>query len=248
MFTGIGFIAFCFIFGGGVAGLLLGKILPESYRTEPTHKAVQLTMGSVGLLAALVLGLLVASAKNNFDTSNKEVEQFSASLILLDREIMNFGQDAKPIRDLLRGFTEEKFAQIWGQSVPVDHSRTVALLDDIQSRLRMLTSQNEVHREARSTALHYVDELKQNSRLLAVQEVSRTPRAFLMVMVFWLSMLFLSYALFAPANAIYVGALFVAAISLSVAVNLIVDMDHPFRGFIKVSPVPMQQALERMTP
>jgi hypothetical protein len=43
-----------------------------------------------------------------------------------------------------------------------------------------------------------------------------------------------------------VVALFVCAISLSVAIFLILEMDRPFEGFITVSAEPMQGALAHM--
>jgi hypothetical protein len=124
MFTGIGLVAFIFIFGFGAAGLFLGKLLPKDHHSDATQKTVQMAMSTVGILAALVLGLLIASAKNNLDTGNREIEQFSTCLILLDREAAHLGAEAAPIRGLLRTFTEQKIAQTWTESTVADHSRT----------------------------------------------------------------------------------------------------------------------------
>jgi hypothetical protein len=252
MFTGIGLIAFCCIFGAAVAGFLLQERLPESQRTEATQKTVQTTMSVVAILAALVLGLLIASAKAGFDTRSREIEQFSASLTLLDRELLHFGQEQKDIRALLRDFTTRKLAQTWrtdhGSLPAVDDLQTVQMLDDIEDRLRALTPQTELQRAARSSALQLAGELKRTSRLLAVQESSQTPRPFLMVVIFWLSILFVSYTIFAPFNATVIATILVGALSVSIAVNLIFDMDRPFAGFIKVSSAPMQQVLEKMKP
>jgi hypothetical protein len=156
MFTGIGLIAFCCIFGAGLAGFLLRKILPEDQRTDATHKTVQTTMNVVAILAALVLGLLIASTKTNFDTRSKEIEGFSANLTLLDRELMHLGEEQKDVRTLLRDFTARKIAQTWrtGAPAPVaDEAQTVQMLDDVEDRLRALTPQLEIQRAARSSAL-----------------------------------------------------------------------------------------------
>jgi hypothetical protein len=74
-------------------------------------EAVQRTMTVVGILVAPVLGLLIASSKTSFDTRSREIEQFSANLTLLDRELSHFGQEQKEIRALLRDFTARKIAQ-----------------------------------------------------------------------------------------------------------------------------------------
>jgi nitrate reductase gamma subunit len=255
MFTGVGLIAFCCIFGAGVAGLLLRRILPEDQRTDATQKTVQTMMNVVAILAALVLGLLIASTKTSFDTRSKEIEEFSANLTLLDRELMHLGQgqqEQKEMRALLRDFTAREIAQTWrtGANPPpvTDDVQTVQMLDDVENRLRTLAPEVEIQRAARSSALQLAGELKRTSRLLAVQESGQTPRLFLVVVIFWLSILFISYTIFAPLNATIVATLFAGAFSVSIALNLIFDMDRPFAGLVKVSSVPMQQALEKMKP
>ena len=125
---------------------------------------------------------------------------------------------------------------------------TVRMLDEIQERLRGLAPPNKSLRAARQSALQLIGELKLTSRMLAVQENSRMPRPFLVVVIFWLSMLFLSYAVFAPFNATVIGSLVICAISVSIAMNLTYDMDQPFTGLIRVSSLPMQQALDGMQP
>jgi hypothetical protein len=129
-----------------------------------------------------------------------------------------------------------------------EHAQTVKMLGDLEDRLRAFTPQTEVQRAARTSALQLAGDLKRTSRLLMVQESSQTPRSFLTVVVFWLSLLFLSFAIFAPLNATVLAAIIAGAFSVSMAVNLIFDMDHPFEGFIRVSPAPMQQAFEKMKP
>lgn len=251
MFTGIGLIAFVCIFGAGLLGFLLSRLLPASHRAEETQRAVHMILSIVGLLAALVLGLLVASTKTSFDTRSQEIEQFSANLTLLDRELAHFGQDAKMMRDQLRTFTARKIAQTWTDRDAAsenDATEGVRLLDSIERAMRALTPQGEVLVEARKNALLLTGNLKQTSRLLSVQQISETPRPFLIAVIFWLSILFLSHTIFAPFNATVIATAFVAAFSVSMAVNLIFDMDRPFTGFVRVSQVPMQQALDRMKP
>jgi hypothetical protein len=122
------------------------------------------------------------------------------------------------------------------------------MLDDIQQRLRAWKPQNEIAREERTNAMQLANELQQTSRLLEVQQNSQTPRPFIIVVIFWVSVLFLSYAVFAPVNAIVIVAMLISSISVSMAVNLILDMDHPFSGFIRAPSITMQQALDNMRP
>ncbi len=236
MFTGIGLISFICIFGAGLLGLVLQGRLPGSHKTEETRRTVHHIMSVVALLAALVLGLLVASTKSNFDTRSQEIEQFSANLTLLDRELAHFGPNAAKMREMLRTFTERKIAQTWidrGLESAKDAAASVQLIDEIEGEVRSLAPANQVHAEARKNALRIIRDLKRTSRLLSVQQISATPRPFLIVVVFWLCVLFFSHTMFAPLNGTVIAAVFVGALSVSIAVNLIFDMDRPFMGFIE---------------
>jgi hypothetical protein len=252
MFTGMGLIAFCCVFGSALVGFAVARKLPEDCRTDGTQKVVQNVMNVVGLLSALVLGLLIASTKANFDTRSGEVEQFSSNLTLLDRELALFQPEAKELRDLLRAFTARKLAATWPsdrRAAPAPHDpESVRTLDDIQGKLRALEPQAGVQREGRASALQLIGELQRTSRLLTIQQSVHAPLPFLIVVVFWLSMLFLSHALFAPINRIVIAAMLVGAFSIALAVNLIFDMDQPFAGVVRVSSAPMQQALDQMAP
>ena len=250
MFTGIGLIAFGCIFGAASFGLFLGHCLGEERRSDPTRRAVQKLMTVIGILSALVMGLLIADSKANFDLRNREVEQFAANLTLLDRELMHFDSDATQARDLLRGYTARKLGLTWPkdrEAKPAMHdAQGVQMLDGVQQWLRAMTPRTEVQREGRSNALKLVGELQQTSRLLVVQQDSPTPRPFVVVVIFWVSMLFLSYAIFAPLNMTVVAAMLISSFSMAVAVNLILDMEQPFAGFIRASEAPMRQALDEM--
>src|SRR5277367_4832691 len=89
-----GLLAFAVIFGGGMLGLLIGKVLHDRYRDDTTQRIVQSTTTVISLLAALVLGLLVAAAKNRFDTSNKQIEDLAADLMSLNRDLLKYGPEA----------------------------------------------------------------------------------------------------------------------------------------------------------
>jgi Kef-type K+ transport system membrane component KefB len=252
MFSGIGLIAFCCICGAALAGFFIGRRLSQDNRSEGTQRVVQLVMNVVGILTALVLGLLIASTKTNFDTTSNQVEQFATNLALLDHELLQLGPDAKPLRDLLRAFSSRKIALVWPPErwirPSLHDSETDRILDDMGGRLRSWSLQSEAMHETRAEALRILGELKRTNRLLAVQESIRTPLPFLAVVIFWLCMLFLSYAAFAPVNPVVIGAMIISAVSVSIALNVIVDMDHPFRGIIRISPASMQQALDDMKP
>jgi hypothetical protein len=252
MFTGIGLIAFCCIACAAALGFFVGRrLLPDDARSEQTQKFVQLAMTNVGILSALVLGLLVASAKTNFDTTTGDVEQFATALSLLDRELALLGSDSGTLRSALRDFTTKTLARTWpteyGASSNAHGVEAEQILDGMQAQLRASASQTDPAQvAARADAQQLLGELKRTSRLVAFRQSIRTPRPFLAVVIFWLSVSYLSYAIFAPFNRAVIGAMAISALSVSIALNIIVDMDRPFVGLIKVSSTPVRQALEQM--
>ena len=72
------------------------------------------------------------------------------------------------------------------------------------------------------------------------------PVPFLVVLVFWLTMIFVSFGVFAPRNATVMDALGVCALSVAGAIFLILEMDSPFEGLMKVSPEPLRYAYSRI--
>ena len=72
------------------------------------------------------------------------------------------------------------------------------------------------------------------------------PFPFLVVVIFWLTVTFTSFGLFAPRNATVVAVLAVSAMSVAGAVFLILELDGPFSGVIKVSSGPLRYALENL--
>jgi hypothetical protein len=109
----LGFVAMVLIFGGGVLGLLLGRTLPERYRDESTQKVVQITMGTISIMAALVISLMISQARATLSSRDGQVEQLATDLIVLDRELLRYGPDARDARELVRQHTALKIKLTW---------------------------------------------------------------------------------------------------------------------------------------
>jgi hypothetical protein len=245
-----GLLAFAVIFGGGVVGLIAGKLMPETYNDAATRTVVQTAMRTVSLLAALVLGLLVATAKNKFDSSNMQVERFASDLMALDRELANYGPEASDIRSLLRKYTAAKIAATWpSDSAPkpaLDDPPPWRLIDAMQQQLRRLTPQSQEQRATLTGALQIAADLTKATWLQKAQESDHVPQPFVLILMAWLFILFVGFGIFGTRNALTVTALFVCALSIASAVALVDDLDSPFGGVVRVSAQPMQKALAQL--
>jgi hypothetical protein len=240
----IGWIAFACVFGGALLGMFLRAVLPEHHLSTDSKDLVKLGMGLIATMAALVLGLLIASAKSSYDRLSNDMTQISANLILLDRVMAHYGPETKEARDLLRRSVIRVLDQIWPE-----HSSRPAQLEpgagseDLYDKIHELSPQNEAQRLRQALALQISTDLAQKRWLLVEQSGSSIPMPFLVLLVFWVMVIFVSFGLFAPSNATVIVTLFICALSVSGAIFLILELDQPFAGLIQVSSAPLRNAL-----
>ena len=238
------------IFGGALLGLSLSGRLPEPHLRDKSKDTVKVAAGMIATLAALVLGLLVASAKNSFDTMNAAITQGGAKIILLDRVLAAYGPETKDVREQLRRAVAAGIEMFWPEEKNMGSGMTgferANAMEMIQAKLRSLTPTTDAQRQLLSQAEQISNDMLQARWLLIEQAQSALPMPFLVVLLFWLTMLFLSFGLFAPRNATVIIVLLIGAMSVSGAIFIILEMNHPLRGMIKVSSAPMRKALEHL--
>lgn len=246
--SAVSLIVFACVFGGAVCGILLRRVLPQDHLSADSKQVVTMSMGLVATMAALVLGLLVSSAKSYYDAQSAELTQMSAKVILLDRLLAHYGQETKEVRDLLRGTVASSIDRIWPQE-RTQASRQVepstgpeALIGKIQA----LSPRDDRQRSLQAQALNIVIGLIQTRWLMYEQGANSVSEPMLAILVFWLAAIFISFGLFAPRNATVITALFVAGLSVSGAIFLILEMYTPFGGLIKISSAPLRAALAHL--
>jgi len=243
----ISLIVFLCIFGGALAGTVLRGPLPPPHLSGDSKETVKLAMGLVATMAALVLGLLVSSAKSSYDTQSNEVTDLSARLILLDRVLAHYGSETQETRDLLRGVVVDSLDRIWPQergqtSEVVPPSNAEVVLDKIQA----LSPKDDTQRSLKAQALTMAMGLGQTRWLMFAQGATSVSKPMLVILVFWLTAIFISFGLFAPRNGTVTAALFVSGLSVSCAIFLILEMYSPFGGLIEISSAPLRFALEHL--
>ena len=242
-----GWIVFACVFAGAVLGTLLRKILPEHHLSGDSKDVIKLGMGLIATMTALVLGLLISSAKGAYDTRSSEVTQLSANVVLLDRLLAHYGPEARESREVFRRTVARIIDQLWpergaGSAPPTPSAGVEEFYDKIQA----LSPQNDAQRSLQAQAMTISIGLGQTRRLLVGQSGRSIPVPFLVVMVCWLTLIFGSFGLFARPNTTVVVVLLVCALSCSSAIFLILELDQPFEGLIQISSAPMREALARL--
>ena len=244
-------VAFACIFGGTLVGMFVRNILPEYHVNDESKDAVKMGIGMIATMAALVLALLIASAKGNFDTMSSGLRQAGSRVILLDRAMAQYGPETKEARELLRRSIASTIKRVWpedksGQAIAEAPERRVPI-EAIQDQLRQLVPRNDAQRWLQSRALQISGDIAEGRWLLIEQlGQSSIPMPFLVMVVFWLTVIFTSFGLLSPRNATVIAILLICALSAAGSLFLILELDTPYEGLIKVSSAPLRSALAHL--
>ncbi|HUK53389.1 MAG TPA: hypothetical protein VL099_08890 [Candidatus Binatia bacterium] len=244
----ISIAAFVLSFGAALLGLFLRTFLPDHHLSTESKDVVKLGMGLVGTMTALVLGLLVASAKNFYDTQNTEITDLSAKIVFLDRILAHYGPETQEIRGLLRVVVAGVLEKTWSsKELSKEAVRAPALANEaLYDKLQDLTPKSDAQRAIQAQAMGVLSNLGQTRWLMYEQRTSAVSMPLLATLIFWLSITFLSFGLYAPANGTVVTSLFASAMSVAGAIYLIMEMYSPYSGLIQISSAPLRAALAHL--
>jgi hypothetical protein len=247
----IGLTAFLCVVVGALLGMVLGRILPEDHLSTDAKDAIKVAMAMIATLAALVLGLMTASASNSLESKETELKSTAARVLLLDRTLAKYGSETQEARQLLKTILRARINEIWleenteiaaaEQSIGRD-----AGVEAVQSKLLELAPQNDAQRWLQATALQITSDIATARWSLFEQIDSRVKWPLLTAVVLWLAVIFASFGLFAPHNSSVAVALVIAALSVAGSIYLILEMDQPYSGPIQISSAPLRAALEQL--
>jgi len=238
----ISFLVFLCVFAGALVGIALRRVLPEHHLSGETKDVIKASIALVGTMSALVLGLLVGSAKGTYDTQKDELTSLSADVTLLERVLRHYGPEAEKARGLLREAVTDTLAHISEGVGGATAGQSQAVYDAVLE----LSPKNDLQKSLQSQAQSLLQSLGQKRSLMMAQKGSSLSTTLLVVVVFWLAVNFISFGLFAKPNVTATVALLVAALSVAGAILLILEMDQPYRGLIHISDAPLRQALAQM--
>ena len=246
----IALIVFASVFAGALLGMLLRRRLPKHHLSPDTENVIKLGMGLIATIAALVLGLLIATAKSSFEAQDAAVKHTAARVLLLDHMLANYGPETKAVRELLRRTVALRLEAIWPedrfQHPKFEPHEAAPAATTIETLILQLSPKTDSQRWLQSEALRVGRDIMETRWLVLGGLGSSVPLLFVVVVVFWLTILFASFGLFAPRNATVIVALFLCALSVAGSIFLILEMDHPFDGLMKVSSAPIRYALSEL--
>jgi hypothetical protein len=240
---------FVVVLAAGMLGASVQKRLKPHHLSGETKDLVKFGSGFIATMAALVLGLLVTSAKSSYDAKATEMEQAAGKIILLDQVLRQYGQEAAVARQQLEAVFMQRYTMRWvtTESVGVAKGATppppAMSGADVRKAVAQLVPTNDTQRAVQAKALEIIDELGQMRWLFIVQSTEGVSLPLLVVLVTWLAVIALCTGLYAPRNGMSLTVAILCAASVSGAIFLIVEMYTPFDGFLKVSDAPLRTAL-----
>ncbi len=214
----------------------LKAALPEAHLSKESEETVKLAMGLIATLTALVLGLMIASAKSSYDTNQSNVTMMASKISLLDRILELYGPDTVSARETLRRSVKHMATRVWPSSLAADadltpdKSSAETLYQDIHS----LSPRDDDQRVLKTQAFTIMTDIGQLRWLLFEQSSPSTSPIITTVVVSWIAVLFFSFGLYAPSNGTVVVALLAAAVSVAASVFLVLELDQPFGGLLQI--------------
>ena len=243
----ISFVTLALVFGGALLGIALRAVLPQQHLAGDSRDVVKLGMGLIATMAALVLGLLIASAKSSFDTQNAELTEMASKAVLLDRVLAHYGPETQEARNMLRSSVASVLEMVSAKAAggPFQFGMS-ANGEQLYDKIQGLSPKDDAQRSIQSQAVSILIAMGQTRLLLAAQKNNSVSLPMLVVLVAWLAIIFISFGLFAPRNLTVIVSLLISALSVSGAVFLILEMYSPYAGLIHVSGAPIRAALAHL--
>src|SRR5215472_18205826 len=199
------------------AGMWIRRLLPEHHLNSDTKDTVKLAMGLVATMSALLLGLLVSSAKGTYDAERAQVIQMAAKVAFLDRVLAAYGPEAADIRRRFIEAVAGVVRQIWpeGKVARPDLAPNVHEGTAVFSAIQGLSPRDDAQRALKAQATTLAIELAQLRSLLVAQSVPSISKPLLVVVVCWLVAIFISFSVLAPSNGTAATAVLVSAFSVA---------------------------------
>ncbi|HEX7236246.1 MAG TPA: hypothetical protein VF405_04735 [Gammaproteobacteria bacterium] len=238
-------IVFAFLILAVMLGMTMSGRLAEHHLSSESRDTVKLALGLVATLAALLLGLLVSSAKDAFDAEREQVNALAAKVATLDRALALYGAEAAGAQSELRAVIQGAIAQAWAtgdgsiSNLNFDERRGQNILRAIQQ----LQPTDEAQADVKARATDLAFELIEGRSLLVALAAGGVSVPVLILVVSWLVVILFGFSLLAPRNAVTAVALIVSAAAVCGAVLLLLEFYRPFDGLIRISSDPLLIAI-----
>ena len=233
------------IWASGLIGLVMARRLPEAHTSDRSRDILGGVIGLIGLLLALVLGLLIWTSYGVTQTQKSELQLLNARALEFDLELKQFGPEGDKARQLLRTEMVWAHEQFWGDTQARNDALRVTYgnMGSMSEALTGLKPQTDAQRQLLSAAgLHYA-QIGETRLLMSLQLSDPVSWPLLWMVVGWSCMLFCGYGVLSRANPTTIVALGLGAAAVSSSFFLILELSQPYTSAFQLSPALLEQTI-----
>jgi hypothetical protein len=244
----IGLAVFAAIFGSALFGLAIRNKLPPEHLGPDAKDVIRLVTGITATATALVLGMLVSSAKAYYDSWNTQVAEIASQVVTIDRLLAGYGPETTEIRVQFRQLVEGGVERIWPKRETLQNAlKPQGNGEILMHEVELLDPKSPIQAGEKSQLIPLISALRQGQwRMFLRTQQTTMPTPLLIVVVSWQCAIFASMALFAPRTTTILVTFTLGALTIATAIFIILELYSPFRGILTISPAPIIDALNQM--
>jgi len=221
------------------SGIRLSAALPSHHLINDARDSAKVGIGMLATLLALVLGLMITSAKRSFDEREAELVQTATSIVLLDRALLALGDEAQGARSQLRNVLDN-IARLASrqQRHDVDNNdwfQNLRAVSDLQKTILSISPRSDAEKWHQARAMQLSTAIAQDRVLMAERDTSTVPTALLVIVIGWVTVIYFGLGVFLVGNRSVYLALGICALAFACSIFIILELDTPFSGVVGVS-------------
>jgi hypothetical protein len=234
-------IVFVILFLSAIAGTFIRERLPAQHLSDDSRHMIEVSVGVIGTLSGIVLGLLVATSFGTFQTQRSTLIGLSAKIALLDRGLAIYGPEAIPARTELKTLTARMLNDMWGSHGEAGNlDPTTAGASRLYEQIQRLDPKTDMQKSVKGQILGVTVDIAQQRWLMYAQQAASLSPVLIGILTFWFAITFLAFGLMSTRNATTITALLLGAFAIAGAVYLIEQLATPFTGAIQISDAPLR--------
>jgi hypothetical protein len=241
-------ISFIAIMAGIATGTYLRRHVDLDKLGPATKEVIRLGASYLATLSAVLISLMIASAKASYDNQDAHFRTLAAYLVETDQLLAQYGPETTQIRILMRQAVPAAVDRIWREkrSAVQDSAFTAAsLAEQVNSAVATLKPVSDVQHALKKRIKEASAEIARTRVLMFADSEAAILTPFLLILIFWLAVVFASYSLFVEPSRVVLAAFLVFALSISSALFLVADLSQPFVGLMQI---PKEQLRHTLAP
>ncbi|MGD0851628.1 hypothetical protein [Bradyrhizobium sp.] len=246
--TWIFLVSFFAILAGGATGMTLRVRLPKAHLNAETREMIRLGASLLATLVAVIISLTIASAKSSYETQDAHFRQLAAYLVEVDQLLAQYGPEATAMRQQMREQVPAAIDRIWHEKATASQDTAFtarSLAEQLYTAAAALSPNNDTQRGLKSRVEQAIADIARTRLSMFADGDTPVLTPFMLILIFWLMVVFVSFGLFVEPGPVVFAALLVFALSISTALFLVADLSRPFVGLMQI---PKEQLKHTLAP